>query len=224
MDNCNQIYHLAHNDFAELTALHITERIISKLDAVEALDGVAERGEGAADLAVTTLCHGHFPLISMVVMELCERELTSSIVELNAKITDHLLVERLEVMVEADVVYFCLDEFRVGHAVSEITVIGQEDEARALAVETADGFEMVVLVRNEVINRWVVALCSSRADVAGGLIEREIAIGDALSGNRLARDADACAVRNPRAKYSGLVVDHDCVGVDEDVGFTTRNT
>lgn len=54
------LYHLLNIGERILAAFYITQRIITKLRAVQCRDGVAKRRERAADLAVTPLAHMDF--------------------------------------------------------------------------------------------------------------------------------------------------------------------
>ncbi len=50
-----------------LPSFHVAKRIIAELYAVQPHDGVAERGKGAADLAVAAFAHDDLPVEAAIV-------------------------------------------------------------------------------------------------------------------------------------------------------------
>jgi hypothetical protein len=56
-------------------------------------------------------------------------------------------MSRLTRPVEPDFVNFSLAKTRVGHAVSKIAVVGQQNQARAILVKAADWLEVMQIVR-----------------------------------------------------------------------------
>ena len=50
-----------------LPSFHVAKRIIAELYAVQSHDGVAERGKGAADLAVAAFAHDDLPVEAAIV-------------------------------------------------------------------------------------------------------------------------------------------------------------
>ena len=124
----------------KFTWFFVGECVGAEGGAVEARDGVAEGGEGAADLAVAAFLHMYFVHMRWMTddgrRKRCNTRLgtgdgkaTFAIVEIDAVVGDHLLVEWREWLVELDFVDFCLAEARVGHAVSEIPIVSEHDEA-----------------------------------------------------------------------------------------------
>ena len=67
--------------------------------AVQLGDFVPQRFKRPADLAVAAFAHDDDPLFA-VVGDALERQLALAIIEVDAKITDHLLMERFERPVE----------------------------------------------------------------------------------------------------------------------------
>ena len=102
--------------------------------AVQARDGVAQGGEGAADLAVAALTHANVPLGAAIGPETREDEPAGTIGQLDAVVADHLLVEGFERVVEPDVVFFDLGKLRVGHAVGKVAVVAEQKQARAIGI------------------------------------------------------------------------------------------
>lgn len=60
------------------------------------------------------------------------------------------------------------------HMERKITVVGEQNKPGAVFIETADGFEMLVLGWKQCIDRLRVALLAARADITGWLIEQKI--------------------------------------------------
>ena len=52
--------------FGKFPAFDVTESVIAKVCAVEFGDGVAEGGEGAADLTVAAFAHGDLPIAARI--------------------------------------------------------------------------------------------------------------------------------------------------------------
>ena len=104
---------------------------------------VAKRGEGAADLAVAAFAHLDNPAAVVAVVLALKRQAAGPVRQLHAKVIDHLPMERLERLVERHQVALDFIKRWVCHLVSEVTVVGEEDEPRAVFVQAPDGFQVV---------------------------------------------------------------------------------
>lgn len=121
------------------------EPIVAEKDAVQPYDGIAKRGKCAADLPVAAFTHGYLPVLALRVAKAHEGEFADAVVQGDAVIIDHLLVEWLELVVEVYFVDLGFDELRVRHLVRKVTVIRQEYDARAVFVEAANELETMEL-------------------------------------------------------------------------------
>jgi len=148
--------------------------------AVQAHHGVAQSGEGAADLAVAALTHANVPLGAAIGPETGEDEPARAIGQLDAVVADHLLVERFEWVVEPDVVFFDLGKLRMGHAVGKVAVVAEQKQAGAIGIEPANGLERVQFWRQKVVDGGLIPLLFARADVTDWLVEHNSAVGNLL--------------------------------------------
>ena len=112
---------------------------------MQARDGVAQSGEGAADLAVAALTHANVPLGATIGSKTREDEPAGTIGKLDAVVADHLLVEGFERVVEPDVVFFDLGKLWVGHAVGKVAVVAEQKQARAIGIKPTDGLKSMQL-------------------------------------------------------------------------------
>ena len=110
-------------------------------------DFVTKRSKCATNLSVAPFTHRHLPFISSIIHEPRECELRPSILELDTKVTNHLLVKWLEIVVQAHVIYLCFGELWMSHPIGEVTVIGEEDETGAVSIESPNWFQFVIFVR-----------------------------------------------------------------------------
>jgi len=76
----------------EFPAFDVAEAVITKICPVEFGDGVAEGGEGAADLAVAAFAHLDDPAVLITLMLTFERQAAGPVRQLHAKVVDHLPV------------------------------------------------------------------------------------------------------------------------------------
>lgn len=105
---------------------------------MECDDIVAEAAESTADLTVSALVHGDAPVLTVTFVHAFERQFAWSVFEMDTIVTNHLLVKWFEARVYFTFVDLGFDKFRMGHAIREITIVGEEDESGTIAVQTAD--------------------------------------------------------------------------------------
>ena len=176
--------------------------------AVQARDGVSQSGEGAADLAVAALTHANVPLGAAIGPETGEDEPAGAIGQLDAVVANHLLVEGFERVVEPDVVFFDLGKLRVGHAVSKVAIVAEQEQARAIGIEPANGLERVQFWRQKAINGRLRPLLLARANVAHWLVEHDGVVGNLL-GQRCALYRYQAAWLEAGTEHSYLAINHD---------------
>ena len=189
--------------------------------AVQARDGVAQSGEGAADLAVAALTHANVPLGATIGPETSEDELAGAIGKLDAVVADHLLMEGFEWVVEPDVVFFDLGKLRVGHAVGKVAVVAEQKQARAIGIEPANGLERVQFWRQKAINGRLRPLLLARADVTDWLVEHDSTVSNLL-GQWCALDHYLAAWLEASAQHSYLAVNHDISSGDQVIRLAAR--
>ena len=197
----------------------VGEFVRAEGETLKASDGVAESGEGAADLAITTF--GHFDAEVTRAGEFGQDETGGTIRELDAKIGDGLLVERGEIFIEMDFVNFGFMEFRVSHLVIKIAVVRQENQAFGVTIEAADGFEVMKIFRQEGVNRRRSSLLMARTDVADGFIQGKIEkiIG---MGNSFSVEFYFVGRGNSSAELGRITIHENFSAGDFFVSLTTR--
>ena len=129
--------------FLKFPSLHAAKRVIAKICPVKFFNRVAKRGEGAADLAVTAFAHLDDPAVVVAVVLALKRQAAGSVRQLHAKVVNHLPVERLQRLVERHQIALNFIKRRVCHLVSEVAVVGEENESGAIFVQAADGLEVM---------------------------------------------------------------------------------
>ena len=129
--------------FTKFPAFDVAEAVIAKICSVEFGDGVAEGSKGTADLAVAAFAHLDDPAVVVAVVLALQRQAAGPVRQLHAKVVNHLPMERLERLVERHQVALDFIKRWVCHLVSEVTVVGEEDEPRAVFVQAPDGFQVV---------------------------------------------------------------------------------
>ena len=129
--------------FLKFPSLHAAKRVIAKICSVEFGDCVAKCSKRAADLAVAAFAHLDDPAVVVAVVLALQRQAAGPVRQLHAKVIDHLPMERLERLVERHQVALDFIKRWVCHLVSEVTVVGEEDEPRAVFVQAPDGFQVV---------------------------------------------------------------------------------
>lgn len=90
---------------------------------MQSLDGIPKRAKSTADLPVTALAHGNYPFIPFIVITAHKVELATAILELDAKITNHLLVERFEIAIKPNMVHLGFRKTGVGHPKGKVAVV-----------------------------------------------------------------------------------------------------
>ncbi len=103
--------------------------------------GVAEGGESATNLAVASFVQNN---------NVCGRgrgrfgfndfELRDAVADFDAKIGNHLLMQRREWAIKFDLVDFGFAKFGVSHLESKIAVVGEQNQTRTVFVEPTNGF------------------------------------------------------------------------------------
>jgi hypothetical protein len=73
-------------------------------------------------LTIAALIHAY--LIGWRVIEATDEKFAYTIIELDTKVTDHLLVKWLKGVVETNVVDFNLTELWMGHTKGEVAIVG----------------------------------------------------------------------------------------------------
>lgn len=189
--------------------------------AVQAHHGVAQSGEGAADLAVAALTHANVPLGAAIGPETGEDEPARAIGQLDAVVADHLLVERFEWVVEPDVVFFDLGKLRMGHAVGKVAVVAEQKQAGAIGIEPANGLERVQFWRQKVVDGGLIPLLFARADVTDWLVEHNSAVGNLL-GQWCALYRYQAAWLEAGTEHSYLAINYDISSGDQVIRLAAR--
>lgn len=109
---------------------------------MEGDNGVAESGEGAANLAVFAFGEDDFKKGSFggvfggifFVFGNDSHVGNKTVIETDAVVGNHLLVKRGQGTVETDKVVFFFVKAGVGHLESKITIIGQKDDAGGILI------------------------------------------------------------------------------------------
>jgi hypothetical protein len=86
--------------------------------------------------------------LTVGITESHQLQLAATIFEINTELTDHLLVEWFEIVVEANLVYLDFVEFWMRHLKRKFAIVGQEQNTRTVGVEATNGLEGVVVRRN----------------------------------------------------------------------------
>ncbi len=172
-----------------MTGLEAAETERAEGDPLERDDAVADVLEHAADLAVAPLVDPDLEQARLD--EVGARRSGAAVVELDAvaQRAERALGRALRVDLGAvDLLDLVA---RVGQALGERAVVGQQDQARAVGVEPADRVEAAVGVDEPDDGRAAVGVLGGRDD-AGRLVEQEgLAL---LRGDGAAVDLDAAVV------------------------------
>jgi hypothetical protein len=111
-------------------------------------------------------------------------------------------------------------EARVGEAVGEVAVVGDEEEALGVGVETAGGVEAGLHLGQEVENGAAAAVVGGGGDGAAGLVEEEVALGLEGDGPAVYFYSLSLGVDGAAGIGDDLSIDADAAGADE-VGSLT---
>ena len=128
---------------------------------------------------------------------------------------------RRRIAVEQGLVLFLEFVARVSHAEGEVAVVGQQEQARGGAVEPADRYDPLGDV-DEIHHGPAPALVAHGRDVAGGLVEHDVAA--TLGPQPLTVDADVLPIRIDHGAEltHHLTVDGDAPFENELLGLAPR--
>ena len=131
---------------------------------------IAERGESTADLAVAAFHESDDVLFAVA----NDCKFGGAVIEHDAVVGNHLLVEGLQRLVEFYFVDFGLAKFGVGHLEGEIAIIGEENQAGGIFVEATDGLEVLVFCWQQFVESGGGPLSAAGADIADRLVKGKI--------------------------------------------------
>ena len=219
--------HAEHIDFllGEVTPVAALEVLLgqtSEEDAVELRDLVAKVLEDAAYNAVAAAVdlNAHLLLIGLgsVFDSIC---MDLAIIELDAfgNLTE---VGSCDILVGVDVIDLLLEELRVSELGSQFAIVGEQEYARGVAVETTDGVNALIAgTLDEVHDRLAVLGIVAGGDIILRLVEEHVDLF--LDANGLVVELDLVRTLHLRAELGDdYAIDADDASLDKGIGLAAR--
>ena len=192
-----------------------------ELYAVELGDAVAEGLEDATHDAVLTGVDLDADLLlvnGIGILDIVGMDFT--ILELNALCYLRQVVGS-NGLVEVDVVDLLLEELRMSELGCQVTVVGQQKDARGVTVETPHRIDALrTSILDEIHDRLALLRVIGRGDVVLGLIEQDVDL--LLLSNGLVVETDFVGTENLGTQFGDdIAIDGNDTSLDELVGLAT---